>query len=121
MGWAICPLRNLRGGFSGSVTGGVASCSGFFKSCRLGWDAKLGKRPVVNSPFTNLRDYGEPFCFTPEEPEDHGDAVGICYCSLFFQPWQERCLELWKKSGEGLDYCPPPEKITKQEYKRQFM
>lgn len=37
----------------------------------------------------------------------------ICCCSLFFQPWLEKCSEPCRKSGEGLDYWIP--KITQQD------
>lgn len=34
-------------------------------------------------------------------------VVVICCCSLFFQPWLEKCSEPCRKSGEGLDYWIP--------------
>lgn len=63
-------------------------------------------RLVVMSPCRDLWDYGESFCFIPEEPEVHGDVGGICCYRLFFEPWQESCSDPWMKP-EGLD-CPPP-------------
>lgn len=49
----------------------------FFKRCRLGWDAKLGEKLVVIAfhiiPLGLWRVY-----FTPQEPQIHGDAGGIC-------------------------------------------
>lgn len=74
--------------------------------CGLGWEAELGEGLVLISSFTNPWDHGESFCFTPEETQVHGDAGGICCCSLFFQPWLEKCSEPCTKSGGGLDFWP---------------
>lgn len=94
LGWATSPLRNLKvGSVAVSLEAWPRVHSGFFERCGLGWDAELEERLVVVSPFTNPWDYGGAFCFTPEEAQGSDAAGGICYCSLFFQPWLGKCPE----------------------------
>lgn len=108
LNWATSPLRNLGvGSVSVSQEARPHAHLGVFKRCGLGWDAGL-ERLVVISPFTNPWDYGEPFCFTPEEAQ----GCDACRCSLFVQPWPEKYSEPCTKSGEGLAYWPPKENQT---------
>lgn len=110
LGWATSTLRNLGVG-SGAVSEeeGPHAHPSFFKRCGLGGHAELGERLAI-SPFTYPWDYGESFCFMPEEPPVPGDGGLQTFLSTMTGGLLRALQEVERRPGL-LD----PKKITQQD------